>query len=48
MQGLHQLLELGRIVVEVVLHGDGDCFQLFLSLRDAGGGGLHELGDSAG
>ena len=44
-QGLHQLLELGRIVVEGVLWGSGDSSKLLLSLRDAGGSGFHELGD---
>ena len=44
-QGLHQLLELGPIVVEGVLQCSGDCSKLFLSLRDASGGGLDHLGD---
>ena len=37
--------EVGRGRIEGVLQGNGDCSKLFLSLRDAGAGGLHELGD---
>ena len=31
VQGLHQQLELGRIVIEGMLQGSGDCSKLFLS-----------------
>ena len=37
--------EIGRRSTEGMLHGKGDCSQLFLGLRDAGGSGFHELGD---
>ena len=32
VQGLHQLLDLGRVVVEGVLEGNGHCSKLLLSL----------------
>ena len=37
--------EVGRGCIEGMLKGNGDCSKLFMSLRDAGGGGFHELGD---
>ena len=45
VQGLHQLPEFQRGSVEGMLQSKGDCSKLFLSLREAGGGGFHELGD---
>ena len=37
--------EIGRGSIEGTLQSKGDCPKLFPSLRDAGGGGFHELGD---